>query len=210
MTWREIGTHGITSLTDEKGNCYALLGMYCYVLPSDDNKSFLIWNRSLETVNGTQPIRIFYYELDKLQAIVGRDKAISQMEREKRKIHFAVEPIAKIEFVFSPREETMTVDFPEEFKKFREFIFLTELEDLYDNPDPKNYWHNTTMLLINAHSGAVFNYPQDWFNKSDCDFGYQWITRAIKNPGTKLIHGQGIRLSDFVLDKTCRQWVDHI
>jgi hypothetical protein len=61
------------------------------------------------------------------------------------------------------------------------------------------------MLLIKPESGWVFNYPQDWFNKSNCDFDYQWITRAIRDPKTNLIHGQGIRLSDFVLDESNRQ-----
>lgn len=127
---------------------------------------------------------------------------------EKKKIHFAVEPAAKVEFAFDPREEAMKFDFPDEFKKFGEFILLTELQYLYDNSDPDNYWHNTTMLYIKTESGWVFNYPQDWFNKSNCDFMYQWITGAIKNPKTNLIHGQGIRLEDFVLDETNRQRLD--
>jgi hypothetical protein len=205
---KEIGSHGITALTDPTGNSYALISMSCYILAADDNKSFLIWNRDLEKTIGLQTVKIFYYELDKLQPIVGRDKTISQMEREKKKIHFAVEPTAKFEFAFNPKEEAMKFDFPDEFKKFGEFILLTELENLYDNSDPDNYWHNTTMLYIKTDSGWVFNYPQDWFNKSNCDFMYQWITRAIKNPKTNLIHGQGIRLDDFVLDETNRQQLD--
>ncbi len=154
---------------------------------------------------GLQSIKIFYYECNKLQPIIERDKTISKMHRENCKIYFAVEPTAKVELAFNPREEVMKFYFPDEFKKFDEFILLTELENLYHNPDPKNSWHNTTMLLLKPESGWIFNYPQDWFNKSNCDFGYQWITRAIRNPQTNLIHGQGIRLSDFVLDKSNRQ-----
>jgi hypothetical protein len=208
LRWKAIGSNGITSLTDESGNCYALLSMACYILPANDRKSFLIWDRSLEKTIGLQPIKIFYYECDKLQPIIERDKTISKMDREKSKIHFAVEPTAKVEFAFNPREEAMKFNFPDEFKKFEEFILLTELENLYHNPDPENYWHNTTMLIIKPEGGWVFNYPQDWFNKSNCDFGYQWITRAIRDPKTNLIHGQGIRLSDFVLDKSNRQQLD--
>ena len=99
----------------------------------------------------------------------------------------------------------MKFSFPDEFKKFGEFILLTELDNLYENPDPNNYWHNTTMLLIKPDSGWVFSYPQDWFNKSNGDFGYEWITRAIRDPKTNLINGQGIRLSDFVLDESNKQ-----
>ena len=205
LRWKAIGSNGITSLRDITGNCYGLVGMACYLLPSNDSKSFLVWDRSPEKSLGLQPIKMFYYECDKLQPIIERDKAISKMDREKSKLHFAVEPTAKVEFSFNPKEEAMKFYFPDEFKQFEEFILLTELENLYHNPDSKNYWHNTTMLLIKTESGWVFNYPQDWFNKSNSDFGYQWITRAIRNPKTNLIHGQGIRISDFVLDKSNKQ-----
>src|SRR4030095_9452698 len=83
LHWTSIRP-GITALTDEDGNCFALLSRYCYVFPSDDNKSFLIWDRSLEKAIGFQSVRIFYYELDKLQPIDNRDKTISQMEKDKR------------------------------------------------------------------------------------------------------------------------------
>ncbi|WP_298143926.1 hypothetical protein [Flavobacterium sp.] len=206
LHWKTIGSHGITALTDPIGNSYALISMSWYVLAADDSKSFLIWNRDLEKTIGLQTVQILYYESDKLRPIVGWDKTISQMESKKKIIHFAGEPAAKFEFSFNPKEEAMKFDFPDEFKKFGEFILLTELENLYDNSEPDNYWHNTTMLYINTDSGWVFNYPQDWFNKSNCDFMYQWITRAIKNPKTNLIHGQGIRIDDFVLDETNRQY----
>ncbi len=206
LEWKPIGTHGITALTDSADNCFALLSMVTYILPSSDNKSFLIWQRDLEKGIGLQQINIFYYEVDKLQPIVGRDKTISRME--KLKFFISVEPSSKVRFAFNPKEDVMKVEFPDDFKKFGEFILLTELENMYDNPNPKKYWHNTTMLSIKADKGWVFNYPQDWFNKSNCDFGYQWITRAIRNPKTNLIHGQGIRLSDFVLDDTNRERLD--
>jgi hypothetical protein len=208
LTWKAIGSSGIMSLIDAEGNTYVLLNMGCYILPSKDNKSFLIWDRDLAETVGLQAIKIFYYELDKLQPIVGRDRVISQIENEKKEFYFSGDPTAKLEFAFNPREDAMKFDFPNEFKQFGEFIFLTELDNLYDQPDNQTYWHNTTMLLIRADTGWVFNYPQDWFNKSNCDFGYQWITRAIRNPKTNFIHGQGIRLDDFVLDDTNRQRLD--
>jgi len=199
--WKAVGNCGAGVLADEKDNWYVLISIYYYMLVAQDNKSFLVWKRTLEKTSGLQPIRISYYETDKLQPITGKNKIISRLD--KVETLFAVEPTAKFEFAFNPREEAMKFDFPEEFKKFGEFIFITELENLYDNPNPE--WHNTTMLLINAENGLVLNYPQDWFNKSNCDFGYQWITRAFKDPSTKIIHGQGIRLDDFRLYGTYRE-----
>lgn len=195
---------GVNILEDKSGNCYAIVDIYSYLLPSSDNKSFLIWCRTLEKVFGLQSIDIFYYDTDNLKPFADRDKAILHLKEQKQPFAFSINSTTKIQVDFDPTKEAMKFNFPDEFKKFGEFIFITELTNLYDNPNPENYWHNTTMLDFKTAKGWVFNYPQDWFNKSDCDFGYQWVTRAIRNPKTNLIHGQGIRLSDFVLDETNR------
>ena len=42
--------------------------------------------------------------------------------------------------------------------------------------------------------------PQRWWNESDADFGYQWITRVAMEPASGRIVGDGIRISPFVLD----------
>jgi len=46
--------------------------------------------------------------------------------------------------------------------------------------------------------------PQDWFNNGAYDFGYQWITRVARDPETRRILGEGIRLGFFRLDATFR------
>ncbi len=208
LNWEEaINGGGITAMMDGDNNCLALIGMYSYILPSHDNRSFLIWSRSLEKTFGPQSISICYYEVDKLP-IIDFDNMISRMGKEKSAFCFSVSTKEKMTFSFNPKEESMMIDFPDDFKKFGEFILLMEMENLYDNLDPNNHWGKTTMLCIQTNTGLIFNYPQDWFNKSDCDFGYQGITRAIKDPKTNLIHGQGIRLSDFILDETNRQRID--
>jgi hypothetical protein len=44
-------------------------------------------------------------------------------------------------------------------------------------------------------------FPQDWFNESNYDFGYQWITRVERRPDGRIV-GDGIRLGSFELDET--------
>ena len=196
---------GVLVLEDMNKNCYGIVDIYTYILPSNDNKSFLIWCRTLEKVFGHQPLNIFYYTTDNLQPFADTDKAILKLKELKQPFAFSVNPTSKVKIDFDPTQDAMKFDFPDDFKKFGEFIFITELANLYENPTPDKYWHNTSMLDFKADKGWIFNYPQDWFNKSDCDYGYQWITRAVRNPETNLIHGQGIRISDFVLDNTNRQ-----
>lgn len=193
------------TLNDNQKNCLGVIEIYSYILPSEDNQSFLIWNRSLEKVIGLQTITIKYYETNKLTAIENKSKKIFEIKKEKLPYYFNTEPTAEFSFKFNPNETEMKIEFPEEFKKFKHCLLITELENLYYNPNPNNFWHNTTILELNLEHGFVYNYPQDWFNKGNGDFGYQWITRAIRNPRTNLIEGQGIRISDFILDNTNRQ-----
>jgi len=207
LSWKQVSEKysGILALIDSEDKCYALLDMVTYLLPASDGKSFLIWQRDLEKVIGLQTIEILYFEVDKLQIITNYNDAIVSMREKKQLLSFTVGPTSTLSFKMNPIEDSIKIDIPPDFKKFEEFIFITELENLYINPDPKAYWHNTTMLLINTNTGLVFNYPQDWFNKSNEDYMYVWITRAIRDPATKRIHGQGIRLPDFILDETNRQ-----
>ena len=57
-------------------------------------------------------------------------------------------------------------------------------------------------LLVRAPARTVL--PQDWFNSANLDYGYQWVTRVARDPQTGRIHGDGIRISPFVLDDTLR------
>lgn len=201
-------TVDVIVLEDNHKNCYAIIDIYTYILPSSEKNSFLIWDRDSKNVLGLQSLNIFYYSTDDLQPFEDRDKAILMLKKNKQSFKLSVNPTSKIKVDFDPTKEAMKFDFPEDFKKFGEFIFITELANLYINPNPDKYWHNTSMLDFKVDKGWIFNYPQDWFNKSNSDFGYEWITRAIRNPETKLIQGQGIRISDFVLDETNRQLVN--
>jgi hypothetical protein len=47
--------------------------------------------------------------------------------------------------------------------------------------------------------------PQDWFNSGDFDFGYQWITKVVRDSNSGKIVGTGIRLKNFILDESGRQ-----
>ncbi|RZJ98248.1 MAG: hypothetical protein EOO46_25125 [Flavobacterium sp.] len=60
-------------------------------------------------------------------------------------------------------------------------------------------------LDITLCEGKISLFPQDWFNKSNADFGYQWLTRVIRNPKNNSIIGQGIRIDNFELDETNKE-----
>ena len=43
------------------------------------------------------------------------------------------------------------------------------------------------------------------FNRGDFDFGYQWITRVARDPKSRHIVGDGIRITPFRLDASGRK-----
>jgi len=47
--------------------------------------------------------------------------------------------------------------------------------------------------------GEIEVLPQKWFTPDSFDLGYEWITRVVRDPRTRRIAGDGIRIRDFVL-----------
>ena len=197
LRWKNKLHASANILKDNKGKCYGVIGMYSYILPSDDNKSFLIW-RLLG--RGNQALSLFYYRCDDLKPFVSSKDAISMCNNMSLPFLFSEDPISEIHIEIDALKMPMKVDFPTEFKKFNDFIITASLRNLYK----EEVNGNSALLEVKTTDGEILCFPQDWFNKGDYDFGYQWITRVIRDPATKLIHGQGIRLSNFVLDETNR------
>jgi len=53
---------------------------------------------------------------------------------------------------------------------------------------------------IDAAKRTILVLPQRWWNETDVDFGYQWITRVSREPLSGLIVGDGIRIRSIVPD----------
>jgi hypothetical protein len=83
------------------------------------------------------------------------------------------------------------VTFPSQFSCDVEILVLVNrIEDGID----------ICIWSIDTKSQTIFVMPQRWWNNSDADFGYQWITRVAREHISGLIVGDGIRISPFVLD----------
>jgi len=61
---------------------------------------------------------------------------------------------------------------------------------------------NLALLVAHPREGTYELFPQDWFNSARLDYGYQGVTRVARDPRTGRIHGEGTRISPFVLDDT--------
>ena len=206
LNWRfieKVGDEyiGITVLHDEADNILGFVKAYNYIYVLPDASKFLIWNRVTKQETGNPCVIMQLYSAADLTNLDKTDQAILDFHNSKELFRFAPEPISTLKYVIQPSIVKNTFSFPRAFKVFNPFLVVADYEGLYDgSPD----FGNTLMLEFDPAKDLITCYKQDWFNKSNVDRGYQWITRAVKDRNGN-IHGQGIRISDFVLDKTGTQ-----
>ena len=118
------------TINDNQNNCYGVIEIYSYILPSDDNQSFLIWSRSLEKNIGLQTITLQYYKTENLIRFSNKEQAIADTKKQKLNFLFNCKPTAKFSFEFNTNNSEQKVDFPEEFKIFKQVLLITELDNL--------------------------------------------------------------------------------
>jgi len=188
---------GLITLKDKNERIYGFIDAYNYILPSVDKTKFLIWKRESDDEFSNTYLKFELYDLNKLISFDLKEITFEQIKLKKEGHFFKNEPIATAKYLINPKLKEDVFNFPDEFKVFESFMIVTNCKGLYDD---NSSFSNTLLLEMNAVTGIVGLFPQDWFNKSDSDFGYVWITRAIRG-NDDLIYCQGIRMADFVLDK---------
>jgi hypothetical protein len=195
---------GIKTLNDNK-NVLGLFNAYVYIQPSATGDRFCIWTRSNTGNIGFPTLTLNLYLTKDLKPFTDRDKSILELHADKGTFYLLnCLPKATISFQLNADKEAFKVDFPDDFKIFDEFITVSDIPNLYLNG--KAEWNNTALVVIKPKDNWIFIYPQDWFNQDEkIDFGYQWITRAVRNTVNNNILGQGIRIDKFELDETNRQ-----
>jgi hypothetical protein len=144
---------------------------------------------------------MYLYDTTQLSPLDKSDNSILDYHKSKKPFYFASNPVTTIKYFIEPSVKENNFSFPTEFKIFDPFLVAAEYEGLYGGSQE---FGNTLLLEFSPRENRINCYPQDWFNKSNVDLGYQWITRAIRD-SNGVIHGQGIRISDFILDDTGTQ-----
>jgi hypothetical protein len=81
------------------------------------------------------------------------------------------------------------------------FEILPEILVLGDNSSISGTSIKRTIYCLRPREGCIEVLPQDWFNSGDFDFGYQWITKVVRDSNSGRIVGTGIRLKTSFLMK---------
>lgn len=197
---------GKTLLVGNHGSV-VILNFYNYAMVLDES-TILIWHQSQSShdASPTPPVRLFVIEPNRLSPF---DEDLStlyeKMNAQKERLVLGGSPLALISLLTTNIEEEMNTKFPTQLETLDELLILCDSSGIRSEPT----WGsgNLALLVANPSQSKYRLYPQDWFNEGGLDYGYQWVTRVVRNRQTGQIHGQGIRIGSFILDDSLRRQV---
>lgn len=190
-----------TLLVGENGPV-AAFGMYNYIMALDGIK-LLVWNqRSRPSYSGpSEPINISIIEPHQLRTL-DNDFATSWETAKSYRGGFILggEPLPRMMLQTTNAEDEIAAEFPAQFHPLEEILILCHSSGIPDKPNCVDL----ALIVAQPRLSKYRLYPQDWFNCSDFDFGYQWVTRIVRHPKTGFVHGEGFRIAPFILDDSLR------
>lgn len=203
LSWEKVSTSGLNVLLDQQGNARLALPMYVWFQALADHHLLLWWRPTRrQDDQGNKAITVQRIDLDRLQVL--SDVAALKDARLKAP-RFLLEDefcaTAQIDAALAPGSHNLTL--PSAFDSVPEFIAVT------DNPalESPAGGAKCCLYVVNPATRRVEVIPQDWFNAGDYDYGYQWITCAVRDPASRHLVVGGFRLPAQVLDERGRQVV---
>jgi len=203
---------GVSFLTNPSGKKVLYLKFHCYVQYLKQELILLWYERTPEVDKfiGNPLVQFEILDLSKLTGIEEADVTAHKMREENPKVKYAGEPKAQFVYYTSVDQGEHTLEkLPSDFAELDEVLVLA---DYAKEGKSSNYYDYMcrAIFAFDFKAANVLVIPQDWFNNGRYDFGYQWITRVCREPKTKKIFGEGIRLGFFRLDETGRnieKWI---
>jgi len=198
--WRQVGDTGHTSLVGPSGPVL-IVGWYQYVSVIE-RSLLLIWG---QRYGGpvTYPISVLVFE-PALLSPMGFDRSTLRDNawRDGPRLLYEGTPVASFELATVIVGEPVQFAFPVPVSRLRELLILCCSSSVDRRPTDEM---NLALLVAHPADSAYQLYQQDWYNQGGFDYGYEWVTRVVRNPRTGRIHGEGIRIKPFVLDDSLRR-----
>ena len=196
LKWTKIQDSNV-ALKTSQDSILAIFGMYCYVYALS-NCRFIVWYEKKGYV------KFHLIDTARLQRIDDTSGAIQRMKNEGEKVSIRNGVIASIDIPTNLNEGIHHCAFPDIFEEIDELLVIFQCGTLPDKT-------HLCLMLAYPKQDTVKVVPQNWFNKGDYDFGYQWPTRVARDPVSKKIFGEGMRLGYFILDRSnhnIEKWVE--
>jgi hypothetical protein len=184
-------------LLDSDKNLLVVVGIYSYAFVVNF-ETLLLW-RAYEQGDAALKISFHLLALPALKPIRDTAKASEQTQLRAAGIYYESTPIDLWTCSAAFSEGENIVLSPPSFQRCGEVLVLADLGKAA-SASPINI----AVLAFDFGKQRVTCLPQDWFNESNADFGYQWITRVWRDQKGRLC-GDGIRIDPFRLDGTGRR-----
>lgn len=178
----------------------AIFDFHHYVIHLKDSL-FLVWNQKTSKQGPSKPVNFLVFDCNLLEPIENIEKACKEMVEQKMGIYHIGGLVSQVDLP-TTNIDSFEMKFPEYFDNIDELLVLIHSSALGDFSWEQD---NLCIVSITPRNGICVFYPQDWFNTGKYDYGYQWVPKVARDPKTRKIIGQGIRIRDFVLDDTNRK-----
>ena len=199
LAWTSAGDRepfaGKTLLRAPSGAVLAIVDLYCYVRAFGERR-FLVWFLGEDGEEG-QTLSFHFYDAERLGPIADVTAACRAMKASGVRFHATGGEICRFAVPTSLPPGVSAMDFPEPVRGIGELLAL--------GPSTSSEGGGLCIFVLRPREGTVEIVPQDWFNRGQFDFGYQWVTRVARDPASGRVVGEGIRLGEFILDASMRQ-----
>jgi hypothetical protein len=208
FSWKDLGADatfaGKTALVGPSGPV-AIFDFHNYVSVLNE-RYLVVWHQQHVQSGPTAPVRIIVLDTHEL-TLIDKDleSACRFMTENKIPLLYNGATLTSLELDTSVADRTLSAAFPEPLAGMQELLILCHSSGV--DPEPSWERSNLALLVANPSISSYKLYPQDWFNTANLDYGYQWVTRVVRDPHTQQVHGEGIRIAPFTLDKTLRSTV---
>lgn len=185
--------HGDMVLDDD-GKSLLFVRMYTIVGPVGENRLLVAFKRRQPDV-----LHLHLFHADDLQPIDDPRMVGQVIENPDQPYWAAGEPEAQVVISRRLAPGVHPFHFPAPFSTVGETVLVTHLV----RPGaPANETRSTALVVLQPEARRLEVIPQTWFNEGDYQHGYQWITRAARDPLSERIVGEGMRLGYFLLNET--------
>ena len=192
--------HSVSVLRDPEGSARLILGSGVFTLCLSP-RTLLVWygpqrlTTDGDSVSGRVHFRMI--DTDDLEVVKDVDFASRILNKHSlRLILFSASNQSQepdLSIPIAAEGGAMSMGIRREFDTITELLFFV------------NYRvDHVTLWSLRPGVRMLEMWPQDWFNSGNYDYGYEWPTRAARDPVTGSIVGEGFRLPTFLLDASGR------
>ena len=209
LRWRK-SDHAIVLGNGERREDYLAAGFGCYVLPLTRDQLCLWYHASTETAapatslfrrhvfRGRRHLKFHGLRLILIgTSLLKPLTTIPDLEGRRKTgnppVEFVSGLVAETEFPIPGRIGKFAHQFPDAMHSIRELLVLGSV---LDRPRSQGIY------VMKPREGTIEVLPMDWWNNGDYDFGYEWVTKIARDPNTRNIVGEGVRILPFLLDQS--------